>query len=59
MGHSAARYSGKGAKIICLATDIYLTPVSNAIVPIPYMIVSPGPDMHLCHTSTRKLNHRG
>ncbi len=40
MAQSAARHSGKNARIICLAPDVCLTPVGNAVVPIPYMIVS-------------------
>ncbi|MEL7092185.1 MAG: DUF4150 domain-containing protein [Pseudomonadota bacterium] len=40
MEHSGARHSGKQGKIICLAPDVCLTPVGNAIVPIPYMIIS-------------------
>lgn len=40
MDHSAARHSGKSAKIVCLAPDICLTPMGNSVVPIPYMIVS-------------------
>ncbi|MBL8563128.1 MAG: DUF4150 domain-containing protein [Gemmobacter sp.] len=40
MSQSAARHSGKNAKIICLAPDVCLTPVGNSVVPIPYMIVS-------------------
>lgn len=40
MSQSAARHSGKSAKIICLAPDVCLTPVGNSVVPIPYMIVS-------------------
>lgn len=40
MEHSAARHSGKSAKIVCLAPDVCLTPVGNSIVPIPYMIIS-------------------
>lgn len=40
MTQSAARHSGKGAQIVCLAPDVCLTPVGAAIVPIPYMIVS-------------------
>ncbi len=38
--HSAARNSGKQAVITCLAPDVCKTPVGNAVVPIPYMIVS-------------------
>lgn len=40
MGHSAARHSGSGAQIMCMAPDVCLTPVGNSIVPIPYMITS-------------------
>lgn len=40
MEFSAARHSGKQATIVCLAPDVCLTPVGNAIVPIPYMIIS-------------------
>lgn len=40
MEHSAARHSGKSAKIICLAPDVCLTPIGNSMVPVPYMIVS-------------------
>lgn len=40
MEQSAARHSGKTATIVCLAPDVCLTPVGNAIVPIPYMIIS-------------------
>lgn len=40
MEMSAARKSGKGAQIVCLAPDVCKTPVGNAVVPIPYMIVS-------------------
>ena len=40
MEHSAARHSGNTAKIVCLAPDVCLTPVGNAVVPIPYMIIS-------------------
>lgn len=40
MVQSAARHSGKDAKIICLAPDVCLTPIGSSIVPIPYMIVS-------------------
>jgi len=38
--HSAARHSGKNAIITCLAPDVCKTPVGNAVVPIPYMIIS-------------------
>lgn len=37
---AAARRDGRGGRIVCLAPDVCLTPVGNAIVPIPYMIVS-------------------
>ena len=37
---SAARKSGKGAMITCLAPDVCKTPVGNSVVPIPYMITS-------------------
>lgn len=40
MEHSAARHSGKNAKIVCLAPDVCLTPIGPYIVPIPYMIIS-------------------
>ncbi|MEL7167545.1 MAG: DUF4150 domain-containing protein [Pseudomonadota bacterium] len=40
MEFSAARHSGKAAKIVCLAPDVCLTPMGNSIVPIPYMIIS-------------------
>ena len=40
MEFSAARHSGKAATIVCLAPDVCLTPVGNAVVPIPYMIIS-------------------
>ncbi|MEC7761491.1 MAG: PAAR-like domain-containing protein [Pseudomonadota bacterium] len=40
MEHSAARDNGTGATIMCLAPDVCLTPVGNAMVPIPYMIFS-------------------
>lgn len=38
--HSAARHSGKNAIITCLAPDVCKTQVGNAVVPIPYMIIS-------------------
>lgn len=38
--NSAARHSGKNAIIICLAPDVCKTQVGNAVVPIPYMIIS-------------------
>lgn len=38
--HSAARHSGKNAIITCLAPDVCKMPVSSAVVPIPYMIIS-------------------
>jgi hypothetical protein len=38
--HSAARNSGKQAIITCLAPDVCKTQVGNAVVPIPYMIIS-------------------
>lgn len=37
---SAARHSGKGATIVCLAPDVCLTPIGGAVVPVPYMIIS-------------------
>ncbi len=37
---SAARHSGKGATITCLAPDVCKTQVGSAVVPIPYMIIS-------------------
>lgn len=37
---SAARHSGKNAVITCLAPDVCKTQVGNAVVPIPYMIIS-------------------
>ena len=40
MEMSAAQHSGKSATIVCLAPDVCLTPVGNAVVPIPYMIIS-------------------
>lgn len=40
MEQSAARHSGKSARIVCLAPDVCLTPIGNAVVPIPYMIIS-------------------
>jgi hypothetical protein len=40
MGQSAARHSGKGATILCLAPDVCLTPMGPSMVPVPYMIVS-------------------
>lgn len=40
MTHSAARNSGKGGIVMCLAPDVCLTPVGSVMVPIPYMIVS-------------------
>lgn len=40
MEFSAARHSGTLATIVCFAPDVCLTPVGNAIVPIPYMIIS-------------------
>lgn len=40
MTQSAARHSGKGAQIVCLAPDVCLTPIGSAVVPVPYMIVS-------------------
>lgn len=40
MEQSAARHSGKSAQIVCLAPDVCLTPIGNAVVPVPYMIVS-------------------
>ena len=38
--HSAARHSGKNAIITCMAPDVCKTQVGNAVVPIPYMIIS-------------------
>lgn len=40
MEHSAARHSGSGATITCMAPDVCKTPVGNTVVPIPYMITS-------------------
>ncbi len=40
MAKSGVRKDGKDGKIICLSPDVCLTPVGNAIVPIPYMIIS-------------------
>ncbi|AUH65252.1 DUF4150 domain-containing protein [Paracoccus zhejiangensis] len=40
MPQSAARHSGKNARIVCLAPDVCLTPIGGSVVPIPYMIVS-------------------
>jgi len=40
MEQSAARHSGSGAQIMCLAPDVCKTPVGNSVVPIPYMITS-------------------
>ncbi|SEW44102.1 protein of unknown function [Cognatiyoonia koreensis] len=37
---SAARDSGKNGVITCLAPDVCKTQVGNAVVPIPYMIIS-------------------
>jgi hypothetical protein len=37
---SAARHSGKNAIITCMAPDVCKTQVGNAVVPIPYMIIS-------------------
>lgn len=37
---SGARHSGKNAIIMCLAPDVCKTQVGNAVVPIPYMIIS-------------------
>jgi len=49
--HSAARHSGKNAIITCLAPDVCKTPVGNAVVPIPYMIISK------LDWSTKTINH--
>lgn len=40
MDNTAARHSGSGAQIVCIAPDVCLTPVGNTMVPIPYMIIS-------------------
>lgn len=37
---SAARHSGKNGIITCMAPDVCKTQVGNAVVPIPYMIIS-------------------
>ncbi len=37
---SAARKSGSGGIVTCLAPDVCLTPAGNSMVPIPYMITS-------------------
>ncbi|MEM1162964.1 MAG: PAAR-like domain-containing protein [Pseudomonadota bacterium] len=37
---TAARHSGKGAIISCLAPDVCLTPMGSSMVPVPYMIIS-------------------
>jgi len=40
MGMSAARKAGQGGIVTCMAPDVCKTPVGNAVVPIPYMIIS-------------------
>lgn len=37
---TAARKSGKGGMVTCMAPDVCKTQVGNVVVPIPYMITS-------------------
>lgn len=38
--HSAARNAGVNGVITCLAPDVCNTQIGNAVVPVPYMIIS-------------------
>lgn len=40
MHMTMARKRGTNATIICMAPDVCKTPIGNAVVPLPYMIVS-------------------
>ena len=37
---TAARKNGAGGAVVCLAPDVCKTPVGQAVVPVPYMVLS-------------------